>query len=73
MTRAIEPGDELCSTYGHDYWCALHTGRVPSYGAAVDAAEDAWHDESRSWRRAVGEEYAAEIAEIAKLVELTAS
>ena len=71
LTSDVEAGTELCGMYGHDYWCAFHTGQVPTYGADVTEAEEAWSEASREWRKVVQAEYTDEIAAVQELVELT--
>ena len=69
VTKDVASGAELFGSYGHEYWCAYHLGRVPTYGAAVAEAEVAWQESAREWRRRVQDEYAEEIAAMSTLVQ----
>lgn len=68
-TKDVEEGEELKGSYGHDYWCAFHSGSVPPYTEAVSEAERAWQAESSEWRRCIQVEYEREIAAVARLVQ----
>jgi hypothetical protein len=67
-TAPIAAGTELLGGYGHEHWVAKQTGDVPPYTQAVTEAEAAWREVSRSWRKRVMDDYAAEVAALAAIV-----
>eukprot|EP00966_Prymnesium_polylepis_P192844 4469717-Prymnesium_polylepis.1 len=70
-TRKIVQGEEICVTYGHDYWLTTSGGgAVPPYTPAVlRAARDGWKDTQRAHTSLLAKRFAHEAAFLEVVLE----